>query len=144
MIEPICGECGHFDTGTGSLCRLDGKTVGSGCTACPRFKRLRRCVVCGQPLTTAQRKYCSKACSRAPRKSARRPPRFRLPAPPKKTKNRKPELSAAYSIRDIIRIANGIAAKTGHMPSYGAVVAGIDSGRITCPEDYLKKAGSKA
>ena len=95
MIEPICGECGHLDTSAGSLCRLDGKTVGSGCTACPRFKRMRRCVVCGQPLTTAQRKYCSKACSREPRKSARRPPRFRLPAPPKKAKNRKPELSAA-------------------------------------------------
>nr|DAG48470.1 MAG TPA: hypothetical protein [Caudoviricetes sp.] len=30
------------------------------------------------------------------------------------------------------------------MPSYGAVVAGIDSGQITRPEDYLKKAGSKA
>ena len=141
MITYWCEDCKHFGSpgmGGEGTCYLDGHTTWSQCQPCKSFKRMRRCVVCGNPLTSVQRKYCSEECSKAEQKRERAE-LFHPSAPPKKSKGRKKQPSAVYGIREIVRIATAIADETGHMPSYGKVVADIDAGRIRNPEEYLRK-----
>ena len=130
-----CEECTHFcraDMGDEGRCDVDGRTTWRGCPACAKIRRIMRCVVCGEILPKGKRRFCGDDCYKKSLKTE-----FSGTKPRKK--GRKKSASSGLGIEEITRIAVVIADETGHMPSYGKVVADIDTGRIKNPEEYLRR-----
>ncbi len=131
MMDYRCADCAHFcrpEAGEIGRCTRLDSPAWSGDRACADMCRIARCAFCGEILPKGKRRFCGESCREKMRKKN-----------PGRTKPKSGRASAGFGIEEITRIAAAIADETGHMPSYGKLVADIDAGRITNPAELLRK-----